>query len=248
MEKVYFDCTSGVSGNMVIGAMIDAGMPVEYLKTEIDKVLKEGSYGLEVVKLGTDENSYTYFNTIDQDGEKEGNPLKDMDAAGAAALIQGSGLDEDVKERFLQIFWSLVAAKAKVHRSSKVSVTFRYEGLIDTIIDILGAVVALRYFELEKVVSTSLNAGSGTLQVGKGEMAIPAPMTRILLRNVPHYSNKRTGELVTPTGAAIISSIADEFQSKIPDGMVLLGSGAATLQSGTDEVLRIYGDPKGLRR
>jgi hypothetical protein len=248
MEKVYFDCTSGVSGNMVIGAMIDAGMPVEYLKTEIDKVLKEGSYGLDVVKLGTEEHSYTYFNTTDEEGGKDGNVLNNMDAAGAAALIQGSSLDEDVKEKFLQIFWSLVAAKAKVHRTSKVSVTFRYEGLIDTIIDILGAVVSLRYFGIQKVVTSPLNAGSGKLIVGKGEMAIPAPMTRILLRNVPHYSNSRTGELVTPTGAAIISSLADEFQAKVPADLVLIGSGAATLQSGTEGVLRIYGDPEGSRK
>lgn len=248
MEKVYFDCTSGVSGNMVVGAMIDAGMPVEYLKKEIDKVLKEGSYTLEVVKLGMGDDSYTYFNTIAQESGKDGNILNDMDAAGAAALIQGSDLDEDVKERFLQIFWSLVAAKAKVHRSSKVSVRFRYEGLTDTIIDILGAVVSLRYFEMDRVVSTPLNTGSGKLLIGKREMGIPAPMTRILLRNVPYYSNSKTGELVTPTGAAIISAIADEFQSKIPESLVLMGSGAATLQSGTDEVLRIYGAPQGSRK
>lgn len=240
MRTAYFNCTSGLSGNMIIGAMIDAGMPVEYLKTEIDKVLKEGSYTLELVKLGMADDSYTYFNTIAQEDGKDGDNVNGMDAAGAAALIKGSGLDEDVKERFLQIFWSLVAAKAKVHRSPKVSVRFRYEGLTDTIIDILGAVVSLRYFGIDRVVSTPLNAGSGKLLIGKREMAIPAPMTRILLRNVPYYSNSKTGELVTPTGAAIMSAIADEFQSKIPESVVLKGSGAATLQSGTDEVLRIH--------
>ncbi len=238
MGAAYFDCTCGISGNMVTGAFLDMGMPVEHLEERILRVLPEWSFGLEIHKLSLNGGTATYFNTsVSEEAEKR---LGVKASAEVAEMIQGSRLEEAVKGKCVRIFNSMVNAKARAHGCSEKSLTYRGESLVDTLIDIVGAVSGLEYFGVGSVISTPIQVGSGKIRLWKGDMDIPAPMTRILLEGAPYYSTGMTGEMATPTGAAIIMNIAGKFGFERELSINKAGYGAATLESGPSGILKVY--------
>lgn len=238
MGAAYFDCTCGISGNMVTGAFLDMGMPVEHLEERILRVLPEWSFGLEIHKLSLAGGTATYFNTsVTVEAEKR---LGVKASAEVFEMIQKSRLEEPVKGQCMRIFDSMVKAKARAHGCSEASLTYRGESLVDTLIDIVGAVSGLEYFGIGSVVSTPIQVGSGKIRLWKGDMDIPAPMTRILLEGSPYYSTGMTGEMATPTGAAIITNIAGKFGFLRDLSISKAGYGAATLESGPSGILKVY--------
>jgi hypothetical protein len=238
MGAAYFDCTCGISGNMVTGAFLDMGMPPGYLEDRIIRVLPEWSFGLDIVTLSLTGGTATYFNTtVSEEAEKR---LGVRKSGEIIEMILGSRLEEPLKKHTVRIFESMVKAKARAHGCSESLLEYRGESLVDTLIDIIGAVSGLEYFGISSVISTPIQVGSGKIRLWKGDMDVPAPMTRILLDGAPYYSTGMTGEMATPTGAAIITNIAAKFGFERELSVNRAGYGAATIDSGPSGILKVY--------
>jgi hypothetical protein len=238
MGAAYFDCTCGISGNMVTGAFLDMGMPVDYLEDRIVRVLPEWSFGLEIETISLTAGTATYFNTtVPEEAEKK---LGVRTSGEVIEMILRSRLEEPIKKQTVRIFESMVKAKARAHGCSESLLKYSGESLVDTLIDIIGAVSGLEYFGIGSVISTPIQVGSGKIRLWKGDMDIPAPMTRILLKGAPYYSTGMTGEMATPTGAAIITNIAERFGFERSLSVNRAGYGAATVDSGPSGILKVY--------
>lgn len=214
MKIAYFDCFSGISGNMIIGAFLDAGLPLEILRQELSHLHLEDEYQLVtkiVTKLGI---KATYFNVElshhHHHGEHHHHHVQ-RNLHDINSIITSSALKPAIKDLALQIFNRLGQAEAKVHNCALEEIHFHEVGAVDAIIDIVGAAIGYCYLGIEKVYASPLHVGSGTVKCAHGIMPIPAPATAELLQGIPIYSSEVKGELVTPTGAAIIATICTHF-------------------------------------
>ena len=244
MKTAYFDCFSGISGNMIIGAFLDAGLPLEYLQNELAKLTISDVYELvtePVQKLGIGACHFdvrlphhAHHGHDDHDHHHHRN-LQDI-----VKLVEQSVLAPEVKDLSLQIFTRLGEAEAKVHNCSVAEVHFHEVGAVDALIDIVGAAVGCHYFGIERICASSLHVGSGLVKCSHGFLPIPAPATAELLKGVPFYSTEIKGELVTPTGAAIITTLASEFGPIPPLRVDAIGYGAGTWDLTIPNVVRLY--------
>lgn len=257
MKTAYFDCFSGISGNMVIGAFLDAGVPLEKLVQELKKIPMDDEYEFiteRVSKLGIGAYHFDvklphhHNHHSDQQHHQHGHNhghhhhrnFKDI-----ALLLEQSSLSSSVKDLALHTFKRLGLAEAKVHQCSLEDVHFHEVGAVDTIIDIVGAAFCLDYLGIEKVISSPLHVGSGMVNCAHGLMPIPAPATAELLKGAAFYSSDIRGELVTPTGAAIITTLAQEFVPLPPLQMDTVAYGAGTMDLEIPNILRLFiGDLK----
>jgi hypothetical protein len=235
MTLAYFDCFSGISGDMTLGALVDAGVPVEHLRAELakldlpgwslvpEKVLRSGLAATKVdVLLGTQEQ-----------------PARRL--ADIRAIINGSVLAPAVKAKSLAVFSRLAGAEAAVHGTTPEAVHFHEVGAVDAIIDIVGAVIGLEHLGVDEIIASPVNVGSGSVHTAHGRLPVPAPATAELLKGIPLYSSSIAFELATPTGAAIISTLASSF-GPIPlmrFSRVACGAGNRDLP-GQPNVLRIF--------
>ena len=229
MKIAYFDCSSGISGNMIIGALLNAGLPPSYLKTELKKLLIT-RYSL----LVTNKKTSTYFN-IKTKKEKKYRYLKDI-----IKIIKQSKLSPKIKQKSIQIFKTLAEAESIVHGIPINKVHFHEIGAIDTIIDIIGAVIGLEYLGIEEIYCSPINTGSGTIKVSHGLLPVPAPATLELLSGIPIYDSGIKKELTTPTGAAIIKTLAKGFDPipRIKVSDIGIGAGSHDLTE-QPNILRI---------
>jgi len=235
MNLVYFDCFSGISGNMVLGAFIDAGMELDYLKSKISELNLEEEYKLEakqVVKKGI---SSTYFQVHFSKSDRCRH-LKTI-----LNIIDNSTLSEKVKQLSSAIFKTLAKAEAKIHGVTEEEIHFHEVGAIDAIIDIVGFAIGIEYFGIDKVYSSSLPFTKGKIRCEHGIFPNPAPATLECLKGALVTKMDFEFELVTPTGAAILSEIA-EF--KFPDMKIKnIAYGAGTMDFEHPNVLRlVFGD------
>lgn len=240
--KLYMDCTSGVSGNMIIGAFLNLGMPLEYLEENIVKLVDPKSFKLIINQRNFFGTEVTYFNTIVHsetlmEGDIKANR---MNALKTLEQLKKSNLSPNVAENAYKILSSLIDSKAKAHGCEREMVEFNYEGFSDTLIDILGACLGMEYFQVKEVISSPLQVGSGKIRLAHREIDIPSPMTRILLEGKPCYSTSRQGELVTPTGAAIVTGLASTYTLQKEMDLSKIGFGLATESSGMDGMLKLY--------
>lgn len=242
MGKLYMDCTSGVSGNMVIGALLDLGMPMEYLEENILKVLDKELFELVIKKVSFFGSEVTYFNTIIRNGQESSleKAVHAMRPTDAAKIIECSTLNPEVKRNVMRVLGALIEAKMRVHGCSMEEVEFSYEGFSDTLIDVIGTCAGLHYFSVSAIISTPLQVGSGKIRLRECEMGIPSPMTRILLEGKPTFSTRLEGEMVTPTGAAIVSMLAGEYSLLKEVNLKRIGYGLATETSGLDGMTKLY--------
>jgi len=240
--KLYMDCTSGVSGNMIVGAFLNLGMPIEYLEENILKLMEPQSFKLIINKQNFFGTEVTYFNTtVLTEGEKEGNEAWNrMNSLKALKLIEESRLDSKVARDAYHILSSLIDSKAKAHGCEREMVEFSNEGFTDTLIDILGSCLGMDYFKIKEVVSSPLQVGKGKIKLKYHEMDIPSPMTKILLEGKPCYSTTLQGEMVTPTGAAIVTGFASSYILQKETDLSKIGFGLATETSGLDGMLKLY--------
>lgn len=234
MKAAYFDCYAGISGNMVIGAMLDAGLPLELLREEWAK-LPLGAYELKYERVNKLGIGACYFDVKLPAAEHPHRRLSDI-----LTLIKGSTLKPKVQDLSVRIFTRLAQAEAKVHNCDINEVHFHEVGAVDAIIDITGAALGIDFFNIEKVFASPLHVGSGTVKCDHGIMPIPAPATAELLRGLPFYSTEIKGELVTPTGAAIISTLAPEFVPLPTLTAEIIGYGAGTWDLAISNTLRFY--------
>jgi uncharacterized protein (TIGR00299 family) protein len=202
MKTAYFDCFSGAAGDMIIGALLDAGLPFDDLKAEIEKLGLSG-YELSFKKVTKNHISATKFNvetTKDQPHRHPDDIVK---------IITDSRLDDDVKLNSIAIFNRLAKVEAKVHGEPIEKVHFHEVGAVDAIVDICGAVAGLKLLGIEKVYSSLLPLGTGTVETEHGLMPVPAPATAELVKDIPVRITAMEAEMTTPTGAAILTTLAE---------------------------------------
>lgn len=206
MRIAYFDCFSGISGDMILGALIDAGASFDMLRKGLSCLNLEG-YSIRtstVLKKGI---KATKLDVIIESPDLPGRPLKDL-----RDIIKESSLNTAVKDKSLSIFERLARAEAAVHNCPVEDVHFHEIGHVDTIVDIVGSVYCLNLLGIDRVVSSPIDTGSGNVEISHGTVPVPAPVTAELLKGIPVYSSGIEKELTTPTGAAIITSVASSFQ------------------------------------
>ncbi|MFC1926009.1 nickel pincer cofactor biosynthesis protein LarC, partial [Chloroflexota bacterium] len=232
MKVAYFDCFSGISGNMILGALIDLGIDVKELDGELSKLPLH--YQLEINRVTRKGISAIHVEVINKEGDKQ-RTLRDV-----LELIDRSTLEEEVKGTSKQIFARLGEAEARVHNQDLNTVHFHEIGAVDTFIDVVGAVVGLKMLGVEKIVCSPLNVGKGTVKCAHGVLPVPAPVTVELLKGVPVYTTDSEGELTTPTGAAIITSLATGFGNLTPMAIEKTGYGAGSMELETPNLLRLW--------
>ena len=203
MVIAYFDCFSGVAGDMVLGALVDAGLSLKYLKDELRK-LDIGSYELKKVR-GKLPISGT---NIQVDVKKD---LSIDDYTGLDGLIAKSGLKKNVKDLSRTILERLAHAEARVHGTSIEKVHFHEVGTTDSIVDIVGSAIAFDRFNFSSIYASPIPITRGRIKCAHGTFPVPAPATMELLKGVPLERAPVKDEIVTPTGAAIITTVATNF-------------------------------------
>src|SRR5215470_10747398 len=207
---------------MVLGALLDAGLPFESLKQALGSLALDGCdvSVRRVVRAGV---SATKF-VVREDGD--GNAHRHRHLAGIFKLIDGSALSPEGRDRAKALFRRLAEVEASIHDMPVEKVHLHEVGAVDSIIDIVGAVYALEWFGADRIVSSPLNVGGGTVKSAHGTIPVPAPATVKLLGDAPIYSGEVQRELVTPTGALIVSSYASSFGALPPMKVERVGYGA----------------------
>jgi uncharacterized protein (TIGR00299 family) protein len=218
---------------MLLGALIDAGLELDALSAELDKLQLSGC-SIEAHKVSKQHLACTKFDVID----REEQPLRHL--ADLTGIVDAAPLDEDVKATANAIFLKIGEAEAKIHDKPLDKVHFHEIGAIDTIVDVVGAVVGLKLLGIERVTCSRLNVGSGTVTFSHGTYPVPAPATAEILKDVPMYTSDSKGELVTPTGAAIISTVAEAFGEMPTMSVDAVGYGAGGRDMETPNALRVY--------
>ncbi|MEW5723248.1 MAG: nickel pincer cofactor biosynthesis protein LarC [Thermodesulfobacteriota bacterium] len=200
----YFDCPAGAAGDMILAAFLDAGLPLEYLRENLARLDLSG-YALEsrtVLKQGL--AARTFEARIEP--QEQHRPYSEV-----RRLIRDSGLDEAVKDLALAVFEKLALVEARVHGVDPEEVHFHELGAVDSILDVAGAALAWTYFRIEEATASPLPLGSGFIDTAHGRLPLPAPATLALLENTPTYGAGIEAELVTPTGAALLTTLATRF-------------------------------------
>ncbi|MDU4959762.1 MAG: nickel pincer cofactor biosynthesis protein LarC [Sporomusaceae bacterium] len=237
MAVVYLDCFSGVSGNMLLGGLLDLGLPEELLRSTLAKLPVSG-YELQVSRVEKQGISAAYVD-VKLTKRQHHRHLPDI-----LDIIAKADLAPAVRENAAAIFLRLAAAEAKVHNAAPEDVHFHEVGAVDAIIDIVGTAFGFHELGIGEVYASKLHAGAGFVKCAHGVMPVPAPATAELLQGIPWYGGDIKRELVTPTGAAIISVLSKGFGT-MPDRFVSrkIGYGAGTWNLEIPNVLRIlYGD------
>ncbi len=204
MRTLYFDCFAGISGDMTLGALVSAGADPRALEEQLS-LLDVPGYEISFEKVDRSGIGATHAR-VKTNEETSHRHLSDI-----VKIIEGSRLSAGVKERATKIFTRLAEAEARVHNISVERVHFHEVGAVDAIVDVVGACVCFELLGVERFVSSPLHVGSGTVRMAHGLFPVPPPAVAELLRGVPVYSTDIVGELVTPTGAAIVSTVCESF-------------------------------------
>lgn len=235
MRIAYFDCFSGASGDMILGACLNAGLDLEELRRELAGLSVSG-YDLKAEVVRKQGFAATQFDVqIDATVDKPHRHLKHI-----REILDGSDLPQLVKNRALAIFMRLAQAEAEVHGTTIEKVHFHEVGAIDAIVDIVGACVALERLGIKKIYCSPIPTGSGTLECEHGIMPVPAPATAALLKGVPLAVCDEPGEMTTPTGAAILTTLAAGYGPMPPMTIERIGVGAGRREGKTrPNILRV---------
>ncbi|MBI4687158.1 MAG: nickel pincer cofactor biosynthesis protein LarC [Nitrospirae bacterium] len=224
MPILYLDCSSGISGDMLLGAFIDAGGSFKELEKGLSRLNIKG-YKLNAKIVRRAGFRATKVDVILKSGVRgQGSGVrrwKDINS-----IITKSSLPNDIKQKGLTIFKRLFEAEARVHGEKFEDVHLHELGGIDCIVDIVGTLICLDFLKIEKLYSSPLNLGSGTVRTEHGILPVPAPATIELLKNIPVYSSDIPFELTTPTGAVLMSTLAHDFGSMQNMQVSKIGIGA----------------------
>ncbi|PAV30609.1 TIGR00299 family protein [Virgibacillus profundi] len=251
MKILYFDCFSGISGDMVIGALIDAGGDPAHLEEELKKLHMDDEYKLEWYKVVKNGITSTKFNVLLTNEEQQhhthahdhhthdhhshdhthshhhhGHDHRSYQDI--VRLIESSDLSDVVKKNALNIFKKIGEAEGKIHGVPLDDVHFHEVGAVDSIIDIIGAAILIDQLEIEMIKSSPIPVGGGKIHIDHGVYPVPAPATLDILKGVPIAESELKAELTTPTGAAIAAVLAEEFSSLPAMKVTAVGYGAGT--------------------
>jgi uncharacterized protein (TIGR00299 family) protein len=240
----YFDCASGASGDMILGALVDLGLTLDSLRAELLK-LPLGGYRLEARRVHRSglhatkvdvviEHRHHHEHAHGAQAEHQHRGLRDI-----LGLIDQSALDPAIKARSAGLFRRMAEAEATVHGMSPDDVHFHEVGAVDSIVDVVGGVIGLAWLRADRFVASPLNVGSGSVEMSHGTFPVPPPATASLVRGVPVYG-AGDGELLTPTGALLVTGHATEYGPLPLFRPEHVGHGAGSRENaGRPNVLRI---------
>ncbi len=221
MRTLYFDCFAGVSGNMILGGLAELGVDRDELVRQLRTL---APVGFEIVFTSVMRSGISAVHAdVQVPEERLHRHLRDIET-----IIDASGVSETVKQRARTIFKRLAEAEAKVHGVDIGEVHFHEVGAMDAIIDIVGACVGFELLGIERFVCSKIHVGSGFVDIAHGKFPVPPPAVTELLKGVPFYSTEIVGELATPTGVAIITTLCEEFGSTTDLTIDRIGYGAGT--------------------
>lgn len=233
MKAAYFDCFSGISGDMTLGALADAGCPLGLLRDEL-KGLDVPGWEISAEKVWKNGMAATHVSVRTEDTQTH------RSLTTILGVLEKSKLAAAVRERASAIFRRLGEAEAAVHDVPIEKIHFHEVGAVDAIVDIVGACIGFSALGIERFACSALNVGGGTAKMAHGVLPVPAPATARLLLGKPTYSNGVQKELVTPTGAAIVATLCQTFGPQPPMRIESIGYGAGTTDlEGQPNVLRI---------
>ena len=217
MRAVYFDCFAGVSGDMIIGAQLDLGVDMESLRGQLASL---GLEGYEITRRRVERSGIaaTKFDVVVDETNQPARTLAEI-----RAIIVGSSASDHVKNQSIRTFERLAEAEAHVHGTTPDKVHFHEVGAVDSIIDVVGAMIGFELLGVTRFFCSPLRLGSGMVETQHGRLPLPAPATAELLRGVPVYAGELEGEFVTPTGAAIVATLCEAFGPLVP--MRVTGAG-----------------------
>jgi uncharacterized protein (TIGR00299 family) protein len=207
MKIAYLDCFSGISGDMLLGALLDAGLDFEALRKALGSLPLEG-YSLEMKREERGGLLGTLFLVRVEKERQERRGLKDI-----TKIIRAGGLSKEVQNRSIRIFESIAQEEGMIHNRPADEVHFHEVGAVDSIMDIVGSVFGIEYLGIASIFVSSLPLGSGFVVTRHGRLPVPAPATVALLKGIPVYDSGLEHELVTPTGAALVKGLANSFGS-----------------------------------
>ena len=220
MRTLYFDCFAGISGDMTLGALVGAGVDAFALKEHLS-LLDLAGYEISFEQVERAGISATRAIVGLTREEKQHRHLSDI-----SEIILRSRLVEPIKERAVRIFTRLAEAEARVHNVAVERVHFHEVGAVDAIVDVVGACIGFELLGVERFVASALHVGSGTVEMAHGRFPVPPPAVADLLRGASIYSTDIRGELVTPTGAAIVATLCESFGPAPPMRLLSTGYGA----------------------
>ncbi len=232
MKSIYFDCFAGVAGDMILGALVDAGVKLDHLSAELTK-LNVAGFKLESNKVVKNGISGTKIDVITEE-QKAHRYLKDI-----IEIIDKSDLSDDVKTRSVRVFQILAVAEAKVHNTTPEKIHFHEVGALDAIVDIVGSVVGLGLLGVDEVYASRIHVGTGFVNCEHGRIPVPAPATLEILHSVPTFSTGIKSELTTPTGAAILKTLVKSFGPMPVMTIEATGYGAGSRDLDIPNLLRV---------
>ncbi len=240
MQKLHFDCFSGISGDMVLGALLDIRQNSSFLISELSKLGLDDEFTLKVEKGNT--HSIAGANVHVLLASEEGHAghhhahMRTLDDINA--IIDDSSLSLYVKDMAKKVFLTIAEAEAKVHGTDIQKVHFHEVGAVDSIVDIVGACILLDALGEVEVSCSAINVGSGTVYCAHRTLPVPAPATAELLQGIPVFSNEIQGELATPTGVALIKTFAAKFGGTPDMKIEKIGYGLGKRDTGSPNGLR----------
>ena len=227
MKLLYLDCFAGISGDMFLGALIDLGVSEDVLRSELAK-LKLSGYTISTRRVVKQNISATKFDCIEAQYPVMKHGHEHRGYTEIAAMITGSGLSENVKRRSLSVFKRIGEAEAKIHGVPLEKIYFHEVGAVDSIVDIVGACIALEKLGVDEVQASPPRLGSGFVETAHGKFPVPAPATLELLKGAPVQSGDEPVELVTPTGAALLREFCTKLGPMPAMSIEKVGYGAGT--------------------
>ena len=232
----YFECPTGIAGDMCLGALLDVGVPLEYLQEQLAKLALSDRYTLRSTKVDRQGQQATLADVQSPESHHHRH-LSDI-----TALIQKVQLPAWVEHQSLEIFTNLAIAEGQVHGMPTESVHFHEVGAVDAIVDIVGTCLGLEWLGIDQIYCSALPTGGGTVKAAHGELSVPVPAVLQLWsqRQVPVYSNGIQMELVTPTGAAIAVTLAESFGAPPPMALQKVGLGAGQANLKLPNVVRLW--------
>ena len=233
MRIAYFDCFSGASGDMILGSLIDAGLSAKRLGEELKK-LRIPTIHLKAKKVLKGGISATQVIVEGKDEKRSHRSLTEI-----LRIIERSGVEADVKEKSNEIFKRIASVEGKIHHTPMEEVHFHEIGGLDSIVDIVGAVWSVQHLGIEKIHVSKVNVGAGFVKCEHGILPVPAPATLSLMKGKPIYSSGVEKELLTPTGAAILTSLGSQFGPIPPMKVEQIGCGAGRADLPHPNLLRL---------
>jgi uncharacterized protein (TIGR00299 family) protein len=220
MRIAYFDCFSGASGDMILGCLIDAGLSPQRLREEVEK-LRIPTIQLKAKKVLKTGLSATQVIVEGRNEKRSHRNLKEV-----LRIIERSRVETEVKEKSEEIFKRIASVEARIHQTPMEEVHFHELGGLDSIVDIVGSVWGIRQLGIERIHVSKVNVGAGFVKCEHGILPVPAPATLSLMEGKPIYSSGVERELLTPTGAALLSTLGSEFGQMPPMKVERIGYGA----------------------